>query len=56
LTQVYLWLSDPLEDEAVGFLQDHGYPLLAKALLSVINALDNSAVASTARRSRSRPS
>lgn len=38
LTQVYLWLSDPTEDEPVGVLEQHGYPLNATALLSVINA------------------
>jgi type IV secretory pathway TraG/TraD family ATPase VirD4 len=38
LTQVYLWLSDPTEDEPVTVLEKHGYPLNATALLSVINA------------------
>ena len=38
LTQVYLWLSDPTEDEPVAVLDEHGYPLNASALLSVINA------------------
>ena len=38
LTQVYLWLSDPTEDEPVAVLEEHGYPLNATALLSVINA------------------
>lgn len=38
LTQVYLWLSDPSEDEPVGVLEDNGYPLLAAALQSVVNA------------------
>ena len=38
LTQVYLWLSDPSEDEPVGVLEDEGYPLLAAALQSVVNA------------------
>lgn len=38
LTQVYLWLSDPTEEEPVGILEDHGYPLLAAALQSVVNA------------------
>jgi hypothetical protein len=38
LTQVYLWLSDPTNDEPVAVLDDHGYPLNATALLSVINA------------------
>jgi len=38
LTQVYLWLSDPSEDEPVGVLEEHGYPLLAAALQSVVNA------------------
>jgi len=38
LTQVYLWLSDPSEDEAVGVLEANDYPLLAAALQSVVNA------------------
>lgn len=38
LTQVYLWLSDPTEEEPVGVLEEHGYPLLAAALQSVVNA------------------
>ena len=38
LTQVYLWLSDPSEDEPVGVLEAEGYPLLAAALQSVVNA------------------
>jgi type IV secretory pathway TraG/TraD family ATPase VirD4 len=38
LTQVYLWLSDPTEDEPVAVLEEHDYPLNATALLSVINA------------------
>ena len=38
LTQVYLWLSDPTEDEPVAVLEEHDYPLNATALQSVINA------------------
>jgi type IV secretory pathway TraG/TraD family ATPase VirD4 len=38
LTQVYLWLSDPTDDEAVSILKEHGYPLNAAALQSVVNA------------------
>jgi type IV secretory pathway TraG/TraD family ATPase VirD4 len=38
LTQVYLWLSDPAEEEPIGLLADNGYPLLAAALQSVVNA------------------
>ncbi|MEA2188299.1 MAG: hypothetical protein QOK16_3310 [Solirubrobacteraceae bacterium] len=38
LTQVYLWLSDPAEEEPVRVLEEHGYPLLAAALGSVVNA------------------
>jgi type IV secretory pathway TraG/TraD family ATPase VirD4 len=38
LTQVYLWLSDPTDDEPVGILTEHGYPLNASALQSVVNA------------------
>ena len=38
LTQVYLWLSDPTEEEPVAVLEEHGYPLLAAALQSVVNA------------------
>jgi hypothetical protein len=38
LTQVYLWLSDPTEEEPVAVLEENGYPLLAAALQSVVNA------------------
>ena len=38
LTQVYLWLSDPTEEEPVAILEANGYPLLAAALQSVVNA------------------
>ncbi len=38
LTQVYLWLTDPTEDEPVGILREHDYPLLAAGLQEVVNA------------------
>ena len=38
LTQVYLWLTDPAEDEAVGLLKAAGYPLPAAAVAGVVNA------------------
>jgi type IV secretory pathway TraG/TraD family ATPase VirD4 len=38
LTQVYLWLTDPTEDEPVAILREHGYPLLAAGLQEVVNA------------------
>jgi type IV secretory pathway TraG/TraD family ATPase VirD4 len=38
LTQVYLWLTDPNDDEAVRILGDHGYEILAAALQSQVNA------------------
>jgi hypothetical protein len=38
ITQVYLWLSNPTDDEPVSVLQEHGYPLLAAALQAVVNA------------------
>ena len=56
ITQVYLWLADPTDDEPVGVLQRHDFPLLAAALQAVVNAPESSAAASTAPRSRSRRS
>ena len=38
ITQVYLWLSNPTDDEPVGVLEAHDYPLLAAALQAVVNA------------------
>ena len=38
LTQVYLWLSDPTDDEPVHVLEQHDFPLLAAALQAVVNA------------------
>lgn len=38
ITQVYEWLADPTEDEPVALLQEGGYPLLASAVRSVVNA------------------
>ena len=38
VTQVYLWLTAPTDDEPVSVLSEHGYPLLAAALQAVINA------------------
>jgi hypothetical protein len=38
LTQVYLWLADPTEDEAVAILRRHDYPLLADGLQAVVNS------------------
>lgn len=38
LTQVYEWLSNPNDDEAVGLLRSESFPLLADALQSVISA------------------
>jgi len=40
ITQVYMWLADPTEDEPVAILQDHGYDILAAALQGVINYPD----------------
>lgn len=37
ITQVYLWLSNPSDDEPVELLREHGYDILAAALLGVIN-------------------
>jgi hypothetical protein len=30
ITQVYLWLTDPTDDEAVHLLQSHDFPLSAR--------------------------
>jgi type IV secretory pathway TraG/TraD family ATPase VirD4 len=38
LTQVYLWLTDPNDNEPVEVLSEHGYDVLAAALLSQVNA------------------
>jgi len=38
LTQVYLWLTRPNDDEAVKILEEHGLEQLAAALQAVINA------------------
>ena len=38
ITQVYLWLSNPTDDEPVAVLQEHGFALLAAALHAVIGA------------------
>ncbi|MGI8411544.1 MAG: type IV secretory system conjugative DNA transfer family protein [Solirubrobacteraceae bacterium] len=38
LTQVYLWLTRPNDDEAVGILEEHGLEELAASLQAVINA------------------
>lgn len=38
ITQVYLWLTDPTEDEAVHILTDNDYPLSAAALKGTIDA------------------
>ncbi|GAB2689617.1 type IV secretory system conjugative DNA transfer family protein [Thalassiella azotivora] len=38
LTQVYLWLTDPTDDEPVALLKTAGYPLPAAAVAGVVNA------------------
>ena len=38
ITQVYLWLSNPTDDEPVSILEQHGHLLLAAALQAVISA------------------
>jgi type IV secretory pathway TraG/TraD family ATPase VirD4 len=38
LTQVYLWLTSPNDDEAVHILRERGYEILAAALQAQINA------------------
>lgn len=38
ITQVYLWLTDPTEDEPVDVLHSHGFELLGAGLREVINA------------------
>ena len=38
ITQVYLWLTDPTEDEPVHILTEHDYPLSAAALKGTIDA------------------
>lgn len=40
ITQVYLWLADPTEDEPVAILREHGHDILAAALQGVINFPD----------------
>lgn len=40
ITDVYLWLTDPSNDEAVAILRAGGYPLPAAALEGVINSPD----------------
>lgn len=40
LTQVYLWLTDPTDDEPVVLLRQAGYPLPAAAVSGVVNAPD----------------
>ena len=37
ITQVYMWLADPTDDEPVELLREHGYDILAAALQGVIN-------------------
>jgi len=37
LTQVYLWLTNPTDDEAVQILEENDYAIIAAALQSVIN-------------------
>ena len=38
ITQVYLWLTDPRQDEPVEILRRHGHHVLAAALQAVVNA------------------
>jgi hypothetical protein len=38
ITQVYLWLSNPTDDEPVAVLAEHDYPLLAVALHAFVIA------------------
>ena len=38
LTQVYLWLTEPNDDEPVAVLAEHGYEILAAALQAQVNA------------------
>jgi type IV secretory pathway TraG/TraD family ATPase VirD4 len=38
ITQVYLWLSDPTDDEPVLILRRHDFPLSAAAVAGVVNA------------------
>lgn len=40
ITQVYLWLTDPTDDEPVAILRRHDYPLSAAAVAGVVNAPD----------------
>ena len=38
ITQVYLWLADPREDEPVTILREGGHPMPAAAVAGVVNA------------------
>ena len=38
ITQVYLWLTDPTDDEPAVLLRSHGYPLSAAAVAGVVHA------------------
>ena len=38
VTQVYLWLTDPTDDEPAMILREHDYPLSAAAVEGVVNA------------------
>jgi len=38
ITDVYLWLTDPTNDEPVDILRTHGFPLSAAAVAGVVNA------------------
>jgi len=40
ITQVYLWLADPREDEPVQILRAHDHPMPAAAVAGVVNAPD----------------
>jgi type IV secretory pathway TraG/TraD family ATPase VirD4 len=40
LTQVYLWLTEPNDDEAVAVLRAHGYNLSAASVQEAVNAPD----------------
>lgn len=50
IIDVYLWLTNPSDDTAVGILTEHGYTVYAKAIISRMNAApdERSGVYSTA--------
>jgi hypothetical protein len=52
ITDVYVWLTRPTDETAVGILREHDYGLTADQVAGAVSAPENNAAASTAQPSK----